>query len=226
MKFCRVYRPGVRIDSGLVERFEKLSAAVVSDCLERTNALHGLRPLAGTRLDKSLAGTALTVWTRPGDGLVVHKAIELAKEGDVLVIDGGGSLERAVIGEIMAKRAHARGIRGVVIGGAVRDARSIADGPMPVFAAGTTVLGSYTSGPGEIHRPVSIGGTVVRDGDLIVGDYDGLVVVPYERASATAACAEAKAHEEKQKTAEIGETGPGRSLLDELRVEYVDTYGM
>jgi regulator of RNase E activity RraA len=128
-----------------------------------------------------LAGPALTVRTRPGDNLMVHKALNMAAPGDVIVVDAGGDLTNAIIGELMIAYAKVRGVAGFVIDGAVRDLGAIAADVFPVFAAGITHRGPYKDGPGEVNGPNSLGGMVVHPGDLIVGDPDGVVSVPLDQ---------------------------------------------
>ena len=139
-----------------------------------------------------MAGPAFTVKTRPGDNLMVHKALDIAEPGDVLVVDAGGDLTNAIIGEIMSGHARQRGLAGIVINGAIRDADSIRAGVFPVFAAGVTHRGPYKDGPGEINVPVAIDGMVVEPGDLILGDGDGLLCIPYDATAAVYALASEK----------------------------------
>jgi RraA family protein len=129
-----------------------------------------------------LAGPAFTVKTAAGDNLLVHKALDMAKKGDVIVVDAGGFLDNAIIGELMMSRARQRGVAGIVIWGAIRDSAEIGAGTYPVFAAGVTHRGPYKNGPGEINVPVMMGGAPVNPGDIIVGDADGLVAVPQDQA--------------------------------------------
>ena len=126
-----------------------------------------------------LAGPAFTVKTRPGDNLMLHKAIDIAEPGDVIVVDGGGDLTNSLIGEMMSAHAEQRGIAGMVIYGSIRDYDTIHAGKFPVFAAGVTHRGPYKDGPGEINVPIAIDGMVIEPGDLIVGDGDGIVCVPF-----------------------------------------------
>ena len=100
----------------------------------------------------------MTVKTRPGDNLMIHKALQLAKPGDVIVVDGGGDLTNALIGEIMIGDAIQRGLGDMVIYGAVRDSAWIAERDFPVFAAGVTHRGPYKDGPGEINVPIAVEG--------------------------------------------------------------------
>lgn len=124
-----------------------------------------------------MVGTALTVRTRPGDNLAVHQALELARPGDVLIIDARGEVVNAILGELMSAYAASRGIVGIVVDGAIRDWAAISAGPIPVFSRGVSHMGPYKNGPGAIHGDVTVGGCVVRDGDLVIGDADGIVIV-------------------------------------------------
>jgi RraA family protein len=161
-----------------VQAFRGLPVANISDCMARmTAAGPRLRPM---HRGGPLAGVALTVKTRPGDNLMIHKALQMAQPGDVIVVDAGGDLTNALFGEIMATIAITRGVAGIVLNGAVRDAEAIAAGDFPVYAAGVTHRGPYKDGPGEINVPVALDGMLVEPGDLIVGDADGLLCVPFD----------------------------------------------
>ena len=138
-----------------------------------------LRPLHAGGI---LAGPAVTVKTRPGDNLMIHKALDIAEPGDVVVVDAGGDLTNALIGELMLAHAEKRGLAGIVINGAVRDYGAIRVGSYPVFAAGVTHRGPYKDGPGEVNVTIAIDGMVIEPGDLILGDDDGLVCVPFAQA--------------------------------------------
>jgi regulator of RNase E activity RraA len=202
MSTCRLHPPGPRIDPALLEQARDLPTSILSDSQERVGGLRGLHWVPGGRWPR-VAGPALTVRTRPGDNLVVHRAMDLAQPGDVLVVDGGGSTERAILGEIMGRYAAALGIAALVVDGVVRDAEGLAAGPVPVFALGINHLGPYKDGPGEVHGPVQAGGTVVRSGDLIVGDGDGVVVVAHERAAEVVARGQARLRDEEEQFAQI-----------------------
>lgn len=159
----------------LVESFRLVATAYISDSMNRLCGTIGLRPFhRGGRL----VGTAFTVKTRPGDNLMVHKALDLARPGDVLVVDGGGDLRQALVGELMQMHAVSRGLAGLAIDGAVRDVAVLAASDFPCFARGATHRGPYKDGPGEINVPVSIDGLVINPGDVVVGDEDGLVAFP------------------------------------------------
>ncbi|MGN6470198.1 MAG: RraA family protein [Rhizobiaceae bacterium] len=180
----------------LIGAFRQLATANISDNLERQPGAIGLRPFHG---GASMAGTALTVRTRNGDNRVIYEALELVRTGDVLVVDGGGDVTRALVGEIMCAIAHSRGAAGVVIDGAIRDADALAKSDFPVFARASIHRGPYKNGPGEINVPVSIGGMVVSPGDIVVGDGDGVVAFDAGKADSLLAAVLAQ----KKKEAEI-----------------------
>lgn len=168
------------IDKGYVEAFNKIPVANISDCMSRMSAGGArLRPM---HKSGRLAGTALTVKTRPGDNLMIHKAMDMAQPGDVIVVDGSGDLTNALIGELMTTYAQSRGIAGFVINGAIRDQDVIGSGNFPVYAAGITHRGPYKYGPGEINVTIAIDGMVIHPGDLILGDSDGVLCVPFTHA--------------------------------------------
>jgi regulator of RNase E activity RraA len=168
------------VDLALAERFRAVPVANVSDCMSRMTAGGArLRPMHGGGY---MAGPALTVKVRPGDNLLVHKALQMAVPGDVIIVDAGGDLTNAIVGEIMVGDAVRRRLGGFVIDGAVRDANAIRSGTLPVFAAGVTHRGPYKDGPGEINVPISIEGMVICPGDLIIGDDDGMLCVPFDQA--------------------------------------------
>jgi RraA family protein len=198
-------------DSALLERLARLPVSNVSDNLQRHIGAR-LTPFHRTG---TLVGTAFTVKTRRGDNLMVHKAIDVAGPGDVLVVDAGGALDHAIIGELMAGWAKKRGIAGFVIDGAIRDSNELAQGDYPVYAAGVTHRGPYKDGPGELNVVVSIGGMVVRPGDLIAGDHDGVLAIPREDAERVIADAEAQNRKEQAAMAAIQAGTWDRKWVDE-----------
>lgn len=147
----------------------------LADALRRPDGATGvLRPRhrAG-----NLCGPAFTVRLPPGDNLFVQRAVDLARPGDVIVVDVGGSTDVAVVGDIVSAWAAKRGVAGFVIDGAVRDLADLSTHDLPVYARGISPKGPTRVGPGEINVPVVVGGMAVRPGDIVVGDVDGLVVV-------------------------------------------------
>jgi RraA family protein len=169
-----------RPDPRLVAELAKMVTPHLSDSMERLYA--GGPQLRPMHKGGKLAGPAYTVKTTPGDNLLVHKALDTAQKGDVIVVDAGGVLENAIIGELMMSRARQRGVAGLVIWGAIRDSAELGAGNYPVYASGVTHRGPYKNGPGEINVPINMGGMAVNPGDIIIGDADGLVAVPQEQA--------------------------------------------
>ncbi len=159
----------------LIDGFRGAPTAVISDNLSRLPGCVGLRPFHRGR---HMVGTAVTVKTRPGDNLAILRALEMVGPGDVIVVDGGGDTSRALIGEIMKAIAETRHAEGFVIDGAIRDVGAFAASDFPCFARAVTHRGPYKSGPGEINVPVSVGGSVISPGDIVVGDEDGVVSFP------------------------------------------------
>lgn len=159
----------------LIEAFRDAPTSIISDNLDRLPGAVGLKPF---HKSGRLIGVAFTVKTRSGDNLAIHKALELVGPGDVIVVDGGGDESRALVGEIMKTIAEFRGAEGYVIDGAIRDVGDIAQSNFPMFARAAIHRGPYKNGPGEINVPVSIGGSVISPGDIVVGDDDGVVSFP------------------------------------------------
>jgi len=201
-----------RPDPRLVAELAKMVTPHLSDSMERLYAGgHQLRPM---HREGKLAGPAFTVRTAAGDNLLVHKALDSAQRGDVVVVDAGGWLDNAIIGELMAARAKQRGIAGLVIWGAIRDSAELGAGSYPVYAAGVTHRGPYKNGPGEINVPVVIGGMPVNPGDIIVGDADGLVAVPQEQAERVLASAKSILEKETASMKQIVAGTVDRSWVD------------
>lgn len=160
----------------IIATLRKTATAHLSDNMHR---LHAIGPdLFPCHSGGRMVGTALTVKVGPGDNLMVHKAIDICRPGDVIVVDAGGICTQAIIGEIMSAIAERNGAAGMVIDGAIRDADALAQSRFPVYARGITHRGPYKNGPGEMNVPVVIGEAVVNPGDIIVGDDDGLVAIP------------------------------------------------
>jgi RraA family protein len=197
----------------LVDALAEMVTPHLSDNMNRLcGAAAGVRPL---HRGGKLAGPAFTVRVTPGDNLMVHKAIDTAEPGDVIVVDAGGALEQAIIGEIMAAWAMKRGVAGFVIDGAIRDIGTISAGAFPVYARGVTHRGPYKNGPGEIGVPVSIGGMVVQPGDIVIGDEDGVVAVSQADAEVVLAAARAQKAKEAATLKAIAAGAIDRKWVDE-----------
>ncbi|MDN3016021.1 RraA family protein [Paenibacillus sp. BSR1-1] len=160
----------------LVNKFRNIPTTCISDAMEGLNNLHpSIKPL---KEEYKLAGRALTVKIPVGDNLAVLKAIREAKPGDILVVDAKGDQYRAIAGDFVVGMAQTLGISGIVVDGVIRDIVGIQQLNFPVFSKGTAVAASGKAGVGEINVPISCGGTAVNPGDIIVGDADGVVVIP------------------------------------------------
>jgi RraA family protein len=157
-----------------LEALRGLAVSLLSDNMARVSGTIGLVPY---HRPKPMAGTAVTVRTRPGDNLAIHRAFDFCRPGDVLVIDGGGDITQALMGEIMATYAESLGVQGLVIDGAIRDVGAIREHDFPVYARAVTHRGPYKNGPGEVNVPVTVGCMVVQPGDIIVGDQDGVLAI-------------------------------------------------
>ena len=172
--------PWPRVDRDLLDRFAKAPAANVGDVFDRLLVMDGgIRPFTSST---RLVGTALPILTRAGDNLAIHRALDDAQPGDVLVINGQGDLSRALIGDLIGEIMVNKGVLGAVIDGAVRDAETLAAQGLVVFARAATPAGPFKNGPGAIGSPVAVGGVVVSSGDVVVADADGVVIVPRQRA--------------------------------------------
>lgn len=168
-----------RPDRSLVELFKNIPVSNLDDCMNRTAAVSSkIRPMN----DKKLLGTAFTVKVAQGDNLMFHKAMDLAKEEDVIVIDSSETENRAIFGELMLTYCKVRGINGVIVDGPIRDVEAISQMDISVYASGVSPNGPYKNGPGEIGTVISFGGKVVRPGDIIVGDKDGIIIIKPEDA--------------------------------------------
>jgi len=198
-----------RIDAATVRAAARFQAAILADVNGRRGTLHGrIKPLAPSM---HCAGPALTIEVRPGDNLLIHAAMTLAQPGDVLVIDGKGDLTCALMGAIMMNQCKVKHLGGVVIDGAVRDVDELIELGFPVFAAGANPNGPTKFQPGRVNCPISIGGTAVQPGDLVIGDADGVVVIERERAAALLPLAEAKVDDETKRIAAIRQGDVGKA---------------
>ena len=174
------------LDKALAAALAALPTPVIGDCLERLSGPVGLRRYAGVA---PLVGVARTVKSRIGDNLAIYRMIARLRPGDVLVIDGGGDVSHALMGELMTLEAKRRGCVGIVIDGAIRDVSELAAIGLPVYARGNSLRGPYKSMPGLLDGPVAIGGQVIAAGDVVVGDADGVVTFPHAQAERIVAAA-------------------------------------
>lgn len=174
--------PGFRIKTGmqrpspeLVTRYAAYETPDISDLMNRLYAMDG--GISNLINSENIAGPALTVKLFPGDNLMIHKALDVAQPGDVVIVDTSLNTTTAVIGDLVTQKAKHRGIKGFIIDGLVRDLPAMKGVDLPVFARGVTPIGPLHRGPGELGYVVSCGGIVIRPGDLIVADGNGIVAV-------------------------------------------------
>jgi regulator of RNase E activity RraA len=196
-----VIRDIARVDAAIVEQASKFPSSILADVAGRRGALHGrIAPLSPTM---RFAGPAITVEVRPGDNLMIHAALAVARPGDVILVDGKADLSSALMGEIMCQQAKAIGVAAVVLDGAARDAEAIRELGFPMYAAGLNPNGPTKSVAGRLNHPISIGGVTVHPGDLVVGDGDGVTVIEREKAAAMLPLAAEKLAMETRRIADI-----------------------
>ena len=201
-----------------VELLREAGTSIVGDILGRLGGAVGLR-----RYDNGascLLGTALTVQTRSGDNLAILAALSKAKAGDVLVVDGGACLERALVGDLARTYAIQRGVTGFILNGAIRDVVAFR-GPeqFGCFARGTSHRGPTKQGPGKIAVPIAIGDQVIRTGDIVMADEDGMLSFAAERAEEMCRLVEKRLAAESKIRAEIMTGAASQSWLDAALAE-------
>jgi regulator of RNase E activity RraA len=201
MSLPDIIREFERVPASVVQQAAGFQAAILADVAGRRGALHGR--IKALRPDMKLVGTAFTVDVRPGDNLMIHAAMSMARPGDVLVIDGKGDQTAALMGTIMITACRKLDIAGVVIDGAVRDSLEIEEMNFPVFSVGTNPNGPTKLMPGRIGHPVSVGGVTVHPGDFILGDADGVVVVERTKIESLIPLAAKKVKDEADRIAAI-----------------------
>jgi 4-hydroxy-4-methyl-2-oxoglutarate aldolase len=205
--YGHIYYNVARAQPELVHAFADIPTATVSDAMGRHGALSSqIRPMYQ---DIRMVGVALTVLCFPGDNLMTHKALQMVQPGDVLVIDDG-DYDTGCFGHRSALTAKARGGAGVVASGSVRDVAMLRRERFPVFARSVSPRAPQKNTPGSINVPVQVGGIVVSPGDIVIGDDDGVVVVP--RAAAAAVL-------EKARFRDRSENAPGSATFGELTLD-------
>lgn len=163
-----------RPPKNIIDGFAGIPVATIADNMNRMSCVNAtIRPINKMRL----LGPAFTVQSHPGDNLLLHKALDLAQPGDIVVVDAQGDLTNPVIGKLMVLWAKQRGLGGFIIDGVVRDIAALRKMDMPIYAAGATLSRSYKERTGKINVPVICGGVAVNPGDILVGDEDGIVVI-------------------------------------------------
>jgi len=190
-----------RVSAALVDRARSYQAAILCDVAGRRGALNARVRALNPKM--KIAGPAFTVEVRPGDNLMFHVALAVAKPGDVIIVDGKADANCALFGDLMVTQAREAGLGGFVVDAASRDTASLSEGDFPIFAAGTNPCGPTKGLPGRLGASVCVGGVAVNPGDLVVGDVDGVVVIPRDQVEAVLNAADAKIAAEQQRLDEI-----------------------
>lgn len=222
----RIFTKRQMPDKTLIERLAQIPAANIADTMGRSCAMHPrIRLMSG--FSGIFAGPALTVKARAGDNLFIHQALDMAEPGDVIVVSNEEDQRRSLMGEIMFTYAmNQRRLGGLVLDGPVRDVDALRAMSLPVYATGSTPGGPYKEGPGEINVPIACGGVSVNPGDIILGDLDGIIVIPQKDAQAVLEAAEElhKADASKVLAAQNGTANRAwvMKTLEAKKTEFID----
>jgi len=218
-----------RADAGAIRTLGELGVATVHEAQARTGLMRPyMRPIYAAA---KVGGSAITVSCQPGDNLMIHAALELCQAGDVLIVTTTSESTDGMFGELLAVSARAQGVAGLVIDAGVRDVTDLTAMAFPVWAKAISAQGTVKATPGSVNVPVVCAGAIVRPGDVVVGDMDGVVVVPRHSAADIARLGTervAKEHQsrERLRNGELGLDFYGfRARLVELGVRYVDEEG-
>lgn len=222
----RVYLKRNLPSEELVQRFKKLPAANVADCMNRISALSPEIKLQSSPKAR-MCGPALTIRARGGDNLMLHQALNMAGENDIIVFSNEGDRSRAIMGEIMYKYlADFKKVGGIIIDGAIRDIDVISKCECPIYATGTTPGGPFKEGPGEVNVPIAISSIAIMPGDIILGDEDGVIVIPQKDAADLIEKAEANAEADHAKVLKASKGTANREwvtkTLEAKNVEFID----
>jgi regulator of RNase E activity RraA len=200
-RVAEIRRQYPRVSAELVREAAMLPAAILADVYGRRSTLSGR--IAALSPAMKVAGPALTVEVRPGDNLMIHAALAIARPGDVIIVDGKADQTCALIGEIMVSQAMAIGVAGMVLDAAVRDVEALRTKGFPVFSFGFNPCGPTKRVSGRVNHPISVGGITVNPGDLVLGDADGVVVIERERVAETIELGRRKVADESKRLKSI-----------------------
>ena len=197
------------VPSELIERISIHSAATIHEAMGRRGAMDArIKPIAR---GMHMCGRAITVRCHPSDNLMLIKAISMGRKGDVIVCDLGENINCGPFGEVLAVECIAKGIAGLVTTSSIRDSREIIGRGFPVFSSGLSVCGTAKSTLGTINHTISCAGVIVHPGDIVLGDDDGVVVVPREEAEQIAVAADKRIVKEAEVIRQLEQ---GKSLFD------------
>ena len=200
-RVAEIRRQYPRVSAELVREAATLPAAILADVYGRRSTLSGR--IAALSPAMKVAGPALTVEVRPGDNLMIHAALAIARPGDVIIVDGKADQTCALIGEIMVSQAVAIGVAGMVLDAAVRDVEALRAKGFPIFSFGFNPCGPTKRVSGRVNHPISVGGITVNPGDLVLGDADGVVVIERERVAETIELGRRKVADESKRLKSI-----------------------
>jgi len=212
-----------RADLTEVDKLAEYGVATVHEAIGREGYLGpAIRPnQQGTRI----AGTALTVVCWPGDNLMIHAAVEQARPGDIIVITTASPSSDGAFGELLATSLGAHGVRGLVTAGEVRDSQELREMGFPVWSASISAQGTVKETTGSVNVPVVIGGQVIRPGDAVVADDDGVCVVPRVNVAAAVTASAARVAKEDASRARLADGDLGLDMYDLrpklARLEYI-----
>lgn len=198
----------------VVKALGELPSANVADVMTRLSSLPTSTRLQGPRLAGPVAGVALTVQVSAGDNLVIHKALNMAQEGDVIIVSNGGAQTQALMGEVMFSYAKFKKVAAIVFDGPIRDLDSLDHLGLPVYATGTRSGGPMKQGPGQINVPIAFEGCVASPGDVVLADNDGVVIIPRADANAVLTAARALSEKDQAKVTAAKEGTLDRSWVD------------
>ncbi len=223
----RVFLQRKLADKKVMEELGKIPAANIADAMDRTCGMNPRIRLMSKPVKPIMVGPALTVKVRSGDNLALHAALNIAKEGDVIVVANEGQNQRALMGEIMMTYLHHfKKIAGIILDGPIRDIEELKTWDFPIYATGTTPAGPFKEGPGEVNVPISCGEISVEPGDVIVADEDGVIVIPRNDAAEILEAAK-KVQENDAKKVIASKTGSANrqwvtDLLEAKKFDFID----
>jgi 4-hydroxy-4-methyl-2-oxoglutarate aldolase len=209
----RVHPEWQRPDASLLAAFKEAASPQVADSMMRLGAMDsGIRPVWNS---PRIIGAALTVWCHSADNLMLHKALTVAKPGDILVINTQGNVTNAPFGELLGASVQKIGILGIIIDGVLRDGEALEAMKLPAYSRGLCPNGCNKDGAGEVGAIIACGGVAVRPGDVIIADRDGVTVVPLADAAEVARLSVEKVASEAKRAAEIEKGVVVRPEIDE-----------
>ena len=222
----KIIRNIKRAAAEVIEALSTQGVATIHEAQGRIGLLNPyMRPIYPSA---KVAGSAVTVSCQPGDNLMIHAAVEVCQPGDVLVVTTTSESTDGMFGDLLATSCQTHGIRGLIIDAGIRDVADLTTMNFPVWAKAISAQGTVKATPGSVNVDVVCAGAIIRPGDVVVGDIDGVVVIKREDAEAVAALGQKRLEKEAQSRAKLaaGEFGIEfyglRAKLKELGVEYVD----